>query len=301
LFELRVFYVVCHFVSIIIRAIYSIRVFFFVFAGGLLSFAVAILHIFHACVDAEHCSYFTDGFRHNLLRALSVTYFMMGGNYDQVEGGFTSNNFAFHALMMTFFFFTVIVMLNVLIALMNNAINDGDQTWQLEWLEYRMRYVESAENLTYDIPGFREKPNSLPNTIYYTGTPQEVRDYEKKTRQMKEEFTPSNFIPEAETLTQVLPEFTTTASATMTASEKTKVAKKKEHVSGEDNVVVVRLLRKRLETERESSEKQIGELHQQLKEQQQLQREQQQVLKEQQQALSEQQQMLVQILAKLER
>ncbi|KAK3848239.1 MAG: hypothetical protein J3R72DRAFT_93621 [Linnemannia gamsii] len=77
LFELRAFQVVCQLVSIIIRAIYSIRVFFFVFAGGLLAFAVAILHIFHACVDAEHCSYFTDGFAPNLLRSLSVTYFMM--------------------------------------------------------------------------------------------------------------------------------------------------------------------------------------------------------------------------------
>jgi hypothetical protein len=98
-------------------------------------------------------------------------------------------------MMMVFFFFTVIVMLNVLIgkslrvsvvialvpfleaysllclgpsltlhssvfvffilcvALINNAITDGDQSWQLDWMEYRMRYIESAENMTYDIPG----------------------------------------------------------------------------------------------------------------------------------------------------
>jgi hypothetical protein len=66
-----------HFVSIIIRAMHSIRIFFFVFTGGLLAFATAILHIFHTCVDAEHCSYYTDGFSPNLFRALSMTYFMV--------------------------------------------------------------------------------------------------------------------------------------------------------------------------------------------------------------------------------
>ncbi|KAF9133266.1 hypothetical protein BGW39_010184 [Mortierella sp. 14UC] len=305
LFELRVFQVVCHFVSIIIRAIYSIRVFFFVFAAGLLAFAIAILHIFHACVDAEHCSYFTNGFSPNLLRALSVTYFMMGGNYDQVEGGFTSNNFAFHMLMMVFFFFTVILMMNVLIALINNAINDGDQTWQLDWLQYRMRYVESAENLSYDIPGFREKHGFFPTTIYYTASLQKVQEYERKTRQMKEEYAPSASIPEN-------PEFTSAAVVTATVSEKYEAIKKKESAAnGGNGQAVAQLveteLRRQLQAERESSEKQIGELRQQLKEQQQIQREQQQVLREQQQSfkeqqesLREQQQMLARILTKLE-
>ncbi|KAK3839302.1 MAG: hypothetical protein JOS17DRAFT_179074 [Linnemannia elongata] len=186
LFELRVFQAVCHFVSIIIRTIYAIRVFIFVFAGGLLGFSIAILHLLHGC-DAEKCSYFTDGFSNNLLRAFSVTYFMMGGNYDQVERGFTSNSFAFHGMMMVFFFFTVIVMLNVLIALINNAISDGDQSWQLDWMEYRMRYIESAENMTYDIPGFRENHNYFPDTIYYTATGQQVRDYAKETQRLIDE------------------------------------------------------------------------------------------------------------------
>ncbi|KAF9280663.1 hypothetical protein BGZ88_012049 [Linnemannia elongata] len=186
LFELRVFQAVCHFVSIIIRTIYAIRVFIFVFAGGLLGFSIAILHLLHGC-DVEKCSYFTDGFSNNLFRAFSVTYFMMGSNYDQVEKGFTSDSFAFHGMMMIFFFFTVIVMLNVLIALINNAICDGDQSWQLDWMEYRMRYIESAENMTYDIPGFRENHNYFPDTIYYTATGQRVRDYTKETQRLIDE------------------------------------------------------------------------------------------------------------------
>jgi hypothetical protein len=63
----------------IIRAIYSIRVFFFVFAGGLFAFSIAIVHLMFACVGSgtDKCEYFTEGFSHNLLRAISVSYFMM--------------------------------------------------------------------------------------------------------------------------------------------------------------------------------------------------------------------------------
>ncbi|KAF9920340.1 hypothetical protein FBU30_009850 [Linnemannia zychae] len=182
LFELRVFQVVCHFVSIIIRAIYSIRVFFFVFGAGLLAFSIAILHLFYVCRDADSCSYYTEDFDHNLWRSLSMTYFMLGGSYDQVQGGFTSDSFAFHFMMVLFFFFSVILMLNVLIALINNAIDDGDNTWRLDWMEYRMRYVESAENMTYDIPGFRDNHNYFPDIIYYTGTALQVREYVKETQ-----------------------------------------------------------------------------------------------------------------------
>jgi hypothetical protein len=41
------------------------------------------------------------------------------------------------------------------LALINHAIDDGDRTWELDWLQNRMRYIESAENLTYDVPGNR--------------------------------------------------------------------------------------------------------------------------------------------------
>lgn len=44
------------------------------------------------------------------------------------------------------------------LALINNAINDGDQSWQLDWLENRMRYIERAENVIYDIPGKLSHP-----------------------------------------------------------------------------------------------------------------------------------------------
>ncbi|KAG0274617.1 hypothetical protein BGZ95_009621 [Linnemannia exigua] len=187
LFELRVIRGVCKFVSIIIHAISSIRVFFFVFAGGLLAFAIAIMHLLHTCTDADVCPSYTDDFSFNMFRVLSMTYFMMGGMYDPVNNGFKHDDVGFHMMMVVFFFFTVILMLNVLIALINHAIDDGDRTWELDWLQNRMRYVESAENFTYNIPGFRAAHDFFPETIYYTATALQVRDYKKTTKSIKEQ------------------------------------------------------------------------------------------------------------------
>ncbi|KAK5815659.1 hypothetical protein F5H01DRAFT_342667 [Linnemannia elongata] len=184
LFELRVTRSVCKFVSIIIHAIASIRVFFFVFAGGILAFSVAIMHLLHTCTNSEDCPSYTNGFSLGFFRVISMTYFMMGGMYDPVSNGFSNNDVGFHIMMMVFFFFTVILMLNVLIALINHAIDDGDRTWELDWLHNRMRYIESAENLTYDIPGFRAAHDCFPETIYYTATPLQVREYKKKTQRI---------------------------------------------------------------------------------------------------------------------
>ncbi|KAF9092206.1 hypothetical protein BGX29_010565 [Mortierella sp. GBA35] len=72
-------------------------------------------------------------------------------------------------------------MLNVLIALINHAFDDADQTWQQYWLQHRLYYVESAENLTYDLQGFRAAHNFFPETIYYTAAAPQVRIYKKES------------------------------------------------------------------------------------------------------------------------
>ncbi|KAF9323066.1 hypothetical protein BG006_001794 [Podila minutissima] len=180
LFELRVIRSVCKFVSIIIHAVASIKVFFFVVVGGIIAFAVAILHLMRNCTGAIVCPSYTEGFSLNILRAISMTYFMMGGRYDAVSNGFSQDDIDFHIIMIAFFFFTVILMLNVLIG----------RTWELEWLQNRMRYVEGAENLSYDIPVFRKMSNYFSEMIYYTATPLQVREYRKKTKKIKEESSP---------------------------------------------------------------------------------------------------------------
>ncbi|KAG0262228.1 hypothetical protein BG011_000202 [Mortierella polycephala] len=100
----------------------------------------------------------------------------MGGRYDSIEDELNSDNWPFQTLMMVFFFFTVILMLNVLIALINKAFIDGDETWRLVWLQNRLRVIESVENLSFHLPGFREHYNYFPNEIYYSATAKEIED-----------------------------------------------------------------------------------------------------------------------------
>ena len=66
----------CQFVTIIIHIFVGIRVFFFVFAGGILAFAIAILHLVRACPFGT-CDYSKVNFPHHLFRAVSSTYFFM--------------------------------------------------------------------------------------------------------------------------------------------------------------------------------------------------------------------------------
>lgn len=132
---------------------------------------------------------------------------------------------------------------------------------------------------------FRETHNCFPDTIYYTGTPQQVKEYQKKTRQLLEESTPG--APEGETK-QVSE---SSSGTTVEGPEMLDLAEREpqgqESKGAKTKGLTATELREQLNVERATSEKQIGELQQQLR--------------NQQEALSEQQQMLVQILGKLDR
>ncbi|KAG0261176.1 hypothetical protein BG011_001282 [Mortierella polycephala] len=186
LFELRVNKTVCHFVTIIIRILGQIRVFFFIFFGGILAFTMATMHVLHPCggSDCEEAmpedQPLSGDFPTHLYKAIFSTFFLMGGRYDPVESSLEGDNWAFYTLMIVYFFFTVILMLNVLIALINVAFSVGDETWRLVWIENRLRYVQSAEEMSYHIPGFRESYNYFPQEIYYSATPQRVKSYHAK-------------------------------------------------------------------------------------------------------------------------
>ncbi|KAF9382299.1 hypothetical protein CPC16_009410 [Podila verticillata] len=166
-FELRVNEWVCKFETIIVRILNSIRVFFFIFAAGLLAFTIAFLHLLQGCVQAP-CLIPSTLFPRHFYRAFSADYFFMGGRYDPVGQEMDSENWVFLTLMLLFFLFTVILMLNVLI---------GDETWRLVWLANRLRYFESAETLSWQIPGFRQWYGYFPKYIYYTASPQQVKAF----------------------------------------------------------------------------------------------------------------------------
>ncbi|KAF9281006.1 hypothetical protein BGZ68_006898 [Mortierella alpina] len=184
LFQLRINKSVCHFVTIIIHVISKIRVFFFILAGGILAFTTAILHLLLACPNSTCEEPKTNTFPKHFYKAISTTFYFIGGRYDAIAEEFATDNWAFHTMMMFNFFFTGILILNVLIALINVAFTKGDETWRQLWLQNRMKFVESAEAISFQIPGFREAHNWFPKEIYYSATPQQVRNYKRDTENM---------------------------------------------------------------------------------------------------------------------
>ncbi|KAG0030684.1 hypothetical protein BGZ82_007320 [Podila clonocystis] len=198
--ELRVTRVVCKYVTIVLRIFSEIQVFFAVFALEILFFSLAIEHILRGRsiamdstdtfnnINTLNCTN-TDGilFPRHFLAAITSTFFIMGGRYDPVNNDLSSEeNWALHIMILIYFFFTVILMLNVLIALINGGFNKADSDWHLVWLENRLRYIESAENMSYRIPGFRQTYDWFPREIYYTATEEQVKQYKERMPQDEE-------------------------------------------------------------------------------------------------------------------
>ncbi|ORY99580.1 hypothetical protein BCR41DRAFT_363881 [Lobosporangium transversale] len=82
--------------------------------------------------------------------------------------------------MALYFFTTVILILNVLIALINAAFAAVDSNWYSQWLRNLFQFVGRAENMTYHTPGLRSTCGWFPREIYYIANQQEVEDYYKK-------------------------------------------------------------------------------------------------------------------------
>ncbi|KAF9583333.1 hypothetical protein BGW38_009734, partial [Lunasporangiospora selenospora] len=171
--ELRVSSTVCKYITILFGIFSEIKVFSLVLATSTIFFTIAIIHTVHGRVGTPvntdnsgnpGNSTFPDnpGLPDSFLGAISTVYLMMGGRFDPLnsdlyaegEGdtGSVYKNAPLLVMVMVYFTFSSILMLNVLIALINNAFIKADDRWKQAWLENRLRYVEIAENMSYHIP-----------------------------------------------------------------------------------------------------------------------------------------------------
>ncbi|KAI8351685.1 hypothetical protein B0O80DRAFT_111121 [Mortierella sp. GBAus27b] len=107
-------------VNIIFHITRRISWFFLIFGLFLLGFTHTLLYVLHtrrlnACqsgpCDKDGESSYPTGF----FEALSATYFFLSGRYDPVNSSFGSNSVGFHIMMIIFYFFTVLLLLNILI------------------------------------------------------------------------------------------------------------------------------------------------------------------------------------------
>ncbi|KAF9149290.1 hypothetical protein BG015_008917 [Linnemannia schmuckeri] len=189
LFEFRVMRKVGSFLSVLGRTFRSIWVLLGIFAYLIIAYAISFLYMkYGLCID-DSCSNRPDAKPDNPFIATTLTYFMTGGLYEMAETDIKNRNWMAHILLATFLF-SVTIMLNILIGMVNHAFDSDGKYATLEWMENRMYLVTRAENTLRGLP-FISQENSLrfPKSIYYTATPQQVRDYRAESQRLTKEAT----------------------------------------------------------------------------------------------------------------
>ncbi|KAF9153820.1 hypothetical protein DFQ26_000438, partial [Actinomortierella ambigua] len=183
LFELRVYRPLGIIVNIIIRIMRRIAWFFMIFAFMIIGFTHALVHVLYTskpeCEPDENgkvpdkignCTTklkVETSYPDQFFLGMSGTLFFLAGRYDFLESNFGSNDSAFHLTMVIFYFFTGLVLLNVLIALMNDAYNQCVQEGQLAWLKQWSKILDEVETIFLRHFQTKRLCHLFPDYIYY--------------------------------------------------------------------------------------------------------------------------------------
>ncbi|KAF9371732.1 hypothetical protein CPC16_002884, partial [Podila verticillata] len=184
-FRLRINKSICKFVTIVTRILSEIKIFFLIFVLGNVAFSTAILHMCWVVYGDPNTQFPFDFYL-----ATTSTFFFMAGRFDPISTEFSKGYKGFHLVMVFYLFFNTIIMVNVLIAIINVGFSTADMTWHLVWQKGRLKYVAGAEHTYFSNrkKSKREKAvDDFPKEIYYTVTPAERRDYEKRWLEQEED------------------------------------------------------------------------------------------------------------------
>ncbi|KAF9148437.1 hypothetical protein BG015_009836 [Linnemannia schmuckeri] len=178
----RVMKTVGSFLSVLWRALRSVKILLAVFAYIICAYGVVFYYLQYLACEDDKCPKIPDDDSAAFV-SITMTYFMTGGMYGLVDDKIKTGNWILHVIMVTFLFI-VTIMLNILFGMVNHAFGNHDRTSELEWMEDRMVFVMRAENLFRWIPYIRNNSSWFPEKIYYTATPQEVRDYRLESQRL---------------------------------------------------------------------------------------------------------------------
>ncbi|KAG0274449.1 hypothetical protein BGZ95_009790 [Linnemannia exigua] len=194
--ELRVIRQLGIVVNIILNITRSITWFFIIFLFILVSFAHALMHLLQTksyhpdCppdlptngaeipAELEFCIT-RDDYPTGFFSALSATYFFLAGRYDPIATSLKGSSISFHIMMVLFFFISVILFLNILIALMNDAFNESKNQGQLAWLKQWSEVIAEVEGFLMT-QHTRQNRNYFPDYIFYGANEQEAEPYESR-------------------------------------------------------------------------------------------------------------------------
>ncbi|KAF9397497.1 hypothetical protein BGX21_008801 [Mortierella sp. AD011] len=193
LFEFRVFEKLGAsgaFVYSLIRIATKIVWFVAIFGLSLVAFTHAFLHILYTRKDScailtgdaqTACEAAQTEFPQNPFQALLATYFFIAGIYDPLDNdlGPANPDYSFKILLAIFIAFTVILMMNLLIAIMNDGFSESKEEGQSTWLRQWSQVIVDVE-LFMMSQSQRENRDFFPDYIYYGAIPQDVEEYERK-------------------------------------------------------------------------------------------------------------------------
>ncbi|KAG0006421.1 hypothetical protein BGZ65_008231, partial [Modicella reniformis] len=106
-------------------------------------------------------------------------YLNIAGRYEPIAESLDKGSLSFQIMMVVFYFFTTILLLNILIALMNDGFNESKDQGQLAWLKQWSEVIAEVE-IFLMTPSTRQNRNFFPDYIYYGANEQEAELYESK-------------------------------------------------------------------------------------------------------------------------
>ncbi|KAF9966698.1 hypothetical protein BGZ73_000895 [Actinomortierella ambigua] len=182
LFELRVIRSLGIFVNIIINITKKIMLFLILFTVLVIGFSHALLYSTHThqvnCVPGSYGCDLSEGatkYPSGFFAAVAATYFFVAGRWDPLDEELDRpNDVAFHVIMIIFLVFTVILLLNVLIAIMNMAYEECQEEGEMAWLKQWSQVLDEIAHI-FLTPW--QKQTYLPDYVYYEATAKEVMSY----------------------------------------------------------------------------------------------------------------------------
>ncbi|KAG0224104.1 hypothetical protein BGX31_008191 [Mortierella sp. GBA43] len=191
LFELRVIRQPGVVVNIIFNITRRIGWFFMIFGIFLVGFTHALLYLLHTrryrpCAQDKSCGDdYPSEYPNSFWKALLATYFFLAGRYDPINNSLDSGTVGLQIMMVVFFFFTAILLLNILIALMNDAFNASEQEGALAHLKLLSEVVAEVENIIPD--SSRRRGDYYPKYIYYCASEEEATQFRAQFSEIKDE------------------------------------------------------------------------------------------------------------------
>ncbi|KAF9995602.1 hypothetical protein BGZ65_008758, partial [Modicella reniformis] len=111
--------------------------------------------------------------------AFSATLFFLAGRYNSVDKSFEKGSISFNVMMVAFYFFTGILLLNLLIALMYDVFTESTKDGAIIHLDLLAEIVAEVE--TYSMSNNdRDRGDYYPKYMYYCASEEEIARFRTK-------------------------------------------------------------------------------------------------------------------------